>query len=261
MLRRKPAAKKRGARRLLTATVDLAAGVGLIGPGHDTAAIDSTGMETRHVSVHYARASWRHQGHYKHGFPKLSALCDVRSHLILAAVVDRGPRPDLVEFPAALSQALSRHRFDTLLGDAGYESEKSHVLCRERHGVHSIFPTTHRGRRRRDGQPQAVNGTYRKQLQRRFPKKTYRQRWQIEAAFSMLKRNLGSALRSRRPFALNREVLLRVITHNLMILKHLLACFQRSMSVTVFPWSSETSTSQRLEKASTSDLRPAACCR
>lgn len=215
--------------------MDLATGRGVIGPRHDTAAIDSTGMETRHVSVHYARASWRHKGHYKHRYPKLSALCDVRSHLILAAVVDRGPRPDLVEFPAALSQALSRHRFDTLLGDAGYESEKSHVLCREGHAVHSIFPTTHRGRPRHDGQPQAVTGTYRKQLHQRFPKKTYRQRWQIETAFSMLKRNLGSALARRRPFALNREVLLRVITHNLMILRRFLTCFQRSVTVPSCP--------------------------
>jgi hypothetical protein len=37
----------------------------------------------------------------------------------------------------------------------------------------------------------------------------------------MIKRNLGSALRSRRPCALNREVLLRVITHNLMIIRRL----------------------------------------
>lgn len=197
---------------------------------HDTAAIDSTGMETRHVSVHYARASWRHKGHYKHRFPKLSALCDVRSHLVLAAVVNRGPRPDHGEFPTVLRGALGRHAFTTLLGDAGYESEKAHVLCREHLGVRSIFPTTRRGRRRHDGRLRAIRGKYRRKLHLAFPKDTYRQRWQIETTFSMIKRNLGAALR-RRPFALNREVLLRVITHNLMIIRRLYLCFQRSMAV------------------------------
>jgi len=197
--------------------------------------VDSTGLETRHVSVHYARASWRHKGHYKRRFPKLSALCEVRSHLILSAVVDRGPKPDVVEFPATLQGALKRHRLRTLLGDAGYESESIHVLCREHLGIRSIFPTTRRGRPSGDGRPPAVHTKYRRALDRKFPKKTYGQRWQIEAAFSMLKRLLGSALRRRKTWALNREVLLRVITHNLMIIRHVISCFQQSISVPGFP--------------------------
>jgi hypothetical protein len=175
-------------------------------------------MESRHVSVHYTRASWRHKAHYKHRFPKFSGICDTGSHVFTGAVADRGPRRDVVEFPILVRQAHQRHGFDTLLGDAGYESEKNHRLCREELGVTSIFPTTHRGRRRHDGKPQTVRSKYRRQLQRNFPQQTYGQRWQVETAFSMIKRNLGSALRSRRPFAINREVLLRVITHNLMIL-------------------------------------------
>jgi hypothetical protein len=184
--------------------------------------------------VHYARQSWRHSGHYKRAYPKLSALCDTRSHLFLSAVVDRGPKPDVVEFEAALTQALARHPFDTLLADAGYESERAHVLCRETLGVRSIFPTTRRGRRLRDGRPGPIRTRYRLQLYRSFPRKTYGQRWQVEAAFSMLKRHLGSALRSRRPFALNREVLLKVITHNLMILWCLFGCFQRSRTEPIY---------------------------
>ena len=200
---------------LLDATVDLARDLGLIGP---TAAIDSTGMETRHVSVHYARANTRQKGHYRHRFPKLSAIGDTGSHVVTGAVVDRGPGPDAIEFPVLVRQAHHRHAFDTLLGDAGYESEKGHRLCREELGVESIFPTRPRGRPARNGGPRTVRGKYRIQLQRHFPQRAYRQRRQIETVFSMIKRNLGSALRSRRPFALNREVLLRVITHNLMIL-------------------------------------------
>jgi hypothetical protein len=55
-------------------------------------------------------------------------------------------------------------------------------------------------------------------MKRRFPKHTYGQRWQIETVFSMLKRNMGSALRARSYHSQNREIRLRVLTHNLAIL-------------------------------------------
>ena len=55
-------------------------------------------------------------------------------------------------------------------------------------------------------------------MQRRFPKDLYGQRWQIETVFSMLKRNLGAALRAPRYHSPAREIRLRVLTHNLMIL-------------------------------------------
>ena len=184
--------------------------------------------------MYYTRRSKRHTGHLKHRYPKLSALCDTRSHLILSAVVDRGPKLDYAEFKGAVDQGLSRHRFQTLLADAGYESEAAHVYCREELDVTSIIPTTVRGRRRLDGRPNPVKGHYRAKLRQRFPKKTYGQRWQIETVFSMIKRNLGSALTSRRPFAINREVFLRVITHNLMIIRRLLPSFQQSRTDTIY---------------------------
>ncbi len=203
----------------------------MIGDRSDLAAIDSTGLETRHVSAYYTKRCGRHRGHTKRRFPKLSAVCDTRTHLILSAVVDRGPKPDQVEFVDTLRAAMERHPIHTLVGDAGYESEGAHRLCREQLGVVSIFPTTHRGRRRLDGAPNAVTGRYRRQMLDHFPTATYGQRWQIETVFSMLKRRLGSALTSRRPYAINREIMLRVLTINLMIVWHLLRCFQQSIWV------------------------------
>ena len=185
-------------------------------------------METRHVSRHYAKRSWRHSGHWKRRFPKLTALCDVKSHIVLGGHVDRGPGPDVVEFPEVLTQSLARHTFRTILGDAGYESERAHVLCREQLGVRSIFPTTVRGNKRKDGKPRALRSRYRLALHKRFPKKEYGQRAQIETAFSVVKRNLGSALRARKSFSINREVILRLIVHNLMVLRRREICFQRS---------------------------------
>jgi hypothetical protein len=218
---------------LLDATIALARRSGLIQEVSKLAAIDSTGLETRHVSAYYTRRCGRHRGHYKHRYPKLSAVCDTKTHLILSAFVNRGPKPDYIEFTRTLMSAIQRQPIETLLGDAGYESEAAHRLCREELGVTSIFPTSVRGRPRLDGESNVVNGRYRRELFLNFPKKTYGQRWQIETTFSMLKRLLGSALRSRKRYAIDREIVLRVLTINLMIVLHLLCCFQQS-NVTLF---------------------------
>ena len=47
----------------------------------------------------------------------------------------------------------------------------------------------------------------------------YTQRWQVETVNSMIKRNLGSALRARSARGREMEMILRGITHNLMLLK------------------------------------------
>jgi hypothetical protein len=78
------------------------------------------------------------------------------------------------------------------------------------------------------------NGFFRRTLAEFWPKEEYGQRWQVETDFSMLKRLLGSALCSRRYHALNDEIILRVLTINLMILLLLLRSFQQSMTVPVY---------------------------
>jgi transposase len=198
------------------------------------AAIDSTGMETSHASRYYTRRCKRHEGHYKKRFPKLSAICDTSNHLILGMVIDRGPKLDHVEDESTLLNALSQQKFNTLVADAGYESERFHKFCRKRLNIESIIPTTQRGRPRQDGKPKAVTGYYRKIMQNNFPKKIYGQRWQVETAFSMLKRNLGCAVRARNYHNQNREIRLRVLTHNLMILRRKILCFIQSITVRSF---------------------------
>jgi hypothetical protein len=50
-------------------------------------------------------------------------------------------------------------------------------------------------------------------------KPTYGQRWQAEAVNSMVKRRIGSALRARSEANQWREMILRAITHNVMIMR------------------------------------------
>ncbi len=183
-----------------------------------TAAIDSTGLETRHVSAYFTKRCGRHKSHYKHRYPKLSAVCDIANHLILGSFINRGPKPDHIEARATVVTALEQQWFTTLLGDAGYESEGFHAFCREGLGIESIIPTTQRGRPRDDGKRRATTGRYRRQMKNRFPKKKYGQRWQIETVFSMFKRNMGASLRARSYHSQTREIRLRILTHNLAIL-------------------------------------------
>lgn len=204
---------------LLAATLALCRKSRLLPRRSKLAAIDSTGLESRHVSTYFTHRCGRHSGHTRHRYPKVSAVCDTGNHLILGAVIDRGPKLDHAEDEQTLCAALRQQWFTTLLGDAGYESERFHSVCRDDMGIRSIIPTTQRGRPRKDGKTKAVTGYYRRLMQRRFPKKLYGQRWQIETTFSMLKRNLGSALRARSYHSQSREIRLRIVTHNLMILR------------------------------------------
>ena len=63
-----------------------------------------------------------------------------------------------------------------------------------------------------------ATGRYRREMKKSFPKRNYRQRWQVESVVSRMKRHLGNALRARDEQARAAECLFRVLTYNLMIL-------------------------------------------
>jgi hypothetical protein len=180
------------------------------------AAMDATGLESRHVSAHYAhkrtrnRQNQRLRRHRPH--PKAAVLCDCRSHLILAGWAGRGPGDDLAHFRPLFEQCRGIGLPKTLLQDAGYDAEWVHVYCRKAQ-VRSIIPPTR-------GKPSSKppRGRYRRLMARRFPKKTYGQRAQVETVNSMYKRNQGSALHARKGRNQNREILLRLLTHNVVII-------------------------------------------
>ena len=47
----------------------------------------------------------------------------------------------------------------------------------------------------------------------------YTRRWQVETVNSMMKRNLGSSLRGKTAWSRKRDMALKTLTHNLMILR------------------------------------------
>jgi len=98
----------------------------------------------------------------------------------------------------------------------GYDSEANHLLARRRgQRITALIPA--KIGRPTDKEP---SGYYRRRMKRHWKKykKAYGQRWQIETINSMIKRLQGSALRARSYWSRCREMLLRVLTHNILIL-------------------------------------------
>jgi DDE family transposase len=197
-------------------------------------AADSTHFESRHVSRHYERR--RKQTAEKAGnekpdqagsftrsgtsrkLPKATFAVAAACHLVLSVAVSTGAGSDAPSFDRLLYDAWRRAPVKAVVADAGFDSEKNHRIARLDMTVRSIIPPEI-GRPRKDGGP--PSGRFRRLMHYRFKRKAdrkaYGQRWQSETVNSMIKRNLGSALRAKTPQRREREMLLRTITHNLMI--------------------------------------------
>jgi hypothetical protein len=179
--------------------------------------VDATGLEARHVSAYFRmrRGEAKRPGRRKRAWPKLTAVVHTHSHLILGAVTGTGPTQDSPDFAPAVRQAAALLAFDTVLADAGYDAEHNHRLCREELGMHrSVIALNPRNTGRR-----WPKTPYRRAMRRRFPRALYHQRWHAESGFSQHKRRLGSALTARSTAAQARELALRVLAHNLMLLR------------------------------------------
>jgi len=185
---------------------------GLLG-GKPTAAVDGTGLDSRHASRHYTRRD-KSKRFPMRRYVLLSVVCHAESHLLAAAEVRVGPTNESPLFIDLIDEAGCHARWDRVLADAAYDAEHNHRLCREEWLIRSSVIALNR---RRSGRKWPKT-KYRRQMRRRFPKRVYRQRAQAESAFSRHKRLLGAALRSRSDAARERECYLRVLTHNVMLL-------------------------------------------
>ncbi|MBM4030029.1 MAG: transposase [Planctomycetes bacterium] len=180
-------------------------------------AVDSSGFEAHHTSHYFVRRrtkgrkDWQSTTYKR--FPKLALLCDCSNHLVLAAIAERGPGPDITHFERIVCQAFPRVRMETLLADAGYDAEWAHGVAREDLGIRTIIPAG-------IGRPtdKAPKGYYRRLMSRRLHLTCYGQRWQVETAVSMIKRRLGSAVNARSYWSQCRALMLKAIAHNILIL-------------------------------------------
>lgn len=188
-------------------------------PAKPRVAVDATGFDGRVVSRYFTVRAGRRIAQRK--WSKLTAGVDTTTHLVLAAAVTRGPTQDAPHLVPVVRAAGKRRRIDTVLADAGFDSEANHAVPRTELGVRStVIALNRRGTRK------WPKTKYRRQMVRRFRTKrrgsrgqrVYGQRWQAESGFSRLKRVLGSAVRAVKWVNQKKEILLRVIVYNLLLL-------------------------------------------
>jgi Transposase DDE domain len=179
------------------------------------ASIDATGLDDHYVSNHFVIRRKKFRPFVWRPWPKLSMVCHSSSHLWAGATLTEGPSGDASQFAPCLRQACRHLPIDRLLADAAFDGEHLHRLAREELGIRStVIPLNRRNTGRRWPKTK-----YRRQMKRRFPTRQYGHRWQVESSISQHKRRLGPALRSRTDSARESEVHLRVLTHDLMILR------------------------------------------
>lgn len=202
----------------------------MLGPRVALAAMDSSGFEARHISSYFVRRRAKggvaknepktQETTYSR-FPKLAIVVDCATHLILSFWTGLGPGSDHSHFEQCLFHAWRRINIHKLPADAGYDGEKNHELARQDMGIQTLIPPLI-GRPRKDGS--RPGGRWRRVMsillgtKKRRRKSGYTQRWQVETVNSMMKRNQGSALRARHDESRDRELALRVLTHNLGLL-------------------------------------------
>lgn len=205
--------------------------------------IDSTCYERRHRSRHYDRVCLkmnlvdggkyggktrqnkrsatrdevnRARSRAARQMPKLAVAVASSCHLILAARVHTGAGSDMPDFGPLLYRAWKRANVRVAVADPGYDSENNHRTARLDMGVRSIIPP-------KIGRPSAKPpaGRFRRLMRQRFARKAdrgaYGQRAQSETVNSMMKRNFGDALRSVLTKRREKEMLLRTLTHNVML--------------------------------------------
>jgi len=220
---------------LLDQQVHWATQARMLGLSTQPLAMDSSMYESHHVSRHYehrkARSARKGKSARKSSrqrtvtsLPKLAVAVDCRSHLILSMWTGTGLGSDSPHFAPLLFHAWRRapNQGFKVVADAGYDAEHNHELARNEMGLRSIIPAT-------TGRTPATRDRIRTRWRRRMSSLLstrrsrrrcgYTQRWQSETVNSMMKRNLGSALRGKNPHSRRRDLRLKVLTHNLMILR------------------------------------------
>ncbi|MDG7028557.1 MAG: transposase [Nitrososphaerota archaeon] len=139
-------------------------------------------------------------------FLKLTIGVELKTQLVTAVKLRRGPANDNRDFEPVVRKAQAVKPIKIGIGDKGYDDEDNHELLRDELGAMSIIPA-----RYQDVPVWRTRGRYRKEMKRGYSKKTYHQRSKDETVFSVVKRTMGDEVRSVRTKAQNNEVRFRVM--------------------------------------------------
>jgi hypothetical protein len=98
-----------------------------------------------------------------------------------------------------------------VLADAEFDSERNHRHAREVIGTDSVIPA------KRGKADWKIKGV-RAQMRRRFPRRRYSQRAQVESVFSVVKRKLSAKAPGRTEETQRRQSMLLGVAYNIYLL-------------------------------------------
>jgi hypothetical protein len=175
-------------------------------------AVDATGLAPGSISTFYInRRTDRGEGLEWRHWCKWTIVVDVLRRCVLAQVARQGPYNDCATLRPLVSAAHEIIPVGLVLADAEFDSERNHRHIRDVVGAESIIPA------KRGKADWKIKGV-RAQMRRRFPRRRYSQRAQVESVFSVVKRKLSPKAPGRSDETQCRQAMLLGLAYNIYLL-------------------------------------------
>src|ERR1041384_1012779 len=175
-------------------------------------AVDATGLAPGSISTFFINRRpdrgeglpWRH-------WCKWTIVVDVLRRCVLAQAARQGPYNDCATLRPLVSAAHAVTPVGLVLADAEFDSERNHRHVRDVIGADSVIPA------KRGKADWKIKGV-RAQMRRRFPRRRYSQRAQVESVFSAVKRKLSAKAPGRSDETQRRQAMLLGVAYNIYLL-------------------------------------------
>jgi len=175
--------------KLLTITAGLSSG---------KVAIDGTGFSKTNPSFHYLK---RIDSINPKNYTNLSALLDVKTKKFLMMRIRTTPCHDMQDVKYLLRRISVVKKF---YGDSGYDAEWLHEMLYWKK-IQTYIPQ----------KKNVKHGWARKKQMKKWNKKEYNLRSNVESGFSAIKRKYGSSVQAKRIEGMRTEIMCKGIAHNL----------------------------------------------
>ena len=188
--------------------------------------IDSTGFSLDASSYHYSSRIRRMEKN--RSYVKTTLAIDTNTQCVAAAKIRLKRRHDTVDAVPILNKSRHLGRIQTVVADRGYDSEELMQYIEHEIRARPIIALKHMNKPLK-----RTKGEIRKRLKKAFPQGEYRQRSKSETVNSTIKRRYESTIRARKNHTQRQEVLLKILTHNLILLSNIveiLKDFYRAIS-------------------------------
>ena len=166
--------------------------------------IDATGFSVENRSRHYEKRAALTS--YKR-YVKLSISADLDKQLILGQSIHKSPRHDNRDFMLLIPRTEAK----TVCADKGYDSNENHKFVMLNLKAKSLIAIKNYGNKKHRN----WRKDWRKIAAKQFNEKEYHQRSKIETIFSCIKRKYGSRLKARDFYSQKKEVICKLIAHNI----------------------------------------------